>query len=64
MLGCLFYPLLVLLSATLAALFLAAIARYDLGMSREAIRAAALGVAGFLFAAVVLVRFFKRRDRF
>jgi hypothetical protein len=58
MLGCLSYPLLVLLSATLAALFLAA--RYDLGMSSEVIRAVALGMAGFLFAAVVLVTLFKR----
>jgi hypothetical protein len=64
MLGCLIYPLLVLLSATLAALFLAAIAHYDLGMSREEIRVVALGVAGFLFAALVLVRLLKRRDRF
>jgi hypothetical protein len=46
--GCLFYPLLVLLSATLAALLLAAVARYDMHLSREAIRAGALGVAGFL----------------
>jgi hypothetical protein len=40
----LFYPLLTLLSATLAALFLAAIAHYDRGVSREAIRAVALGI--------------------
>jgi hypothetical protein len=33
-------------------------ARYNLGMSREAIRIVALGVAGCLFAAVAL---FKRR---
>jgi membrane associated rhomboid family serine protease len=60
MLGCFLYLLLILFSATLAALFVAAIARYDMGMSREAIRAGALGVAGFLFTALVLVALFKR----
>jgi len=59
----LFYALLILLTAALAALFLAAIAHYDMGMSREAIRAAALGMAGFLSAVVVLVAVFKRTDR-
>jgi hypothetical protein len=55
------YLLLSFLTAMLTALLLAAIARYDMGMSREAIRIVALSVAGFIFAAVVVVVLFKRR---
>jgi hypothetical protein len=55
------YLLVALLTAILAALLLVVFARYNIGMSREAIRADALSVAGFLFAAIVVVGFFKRR---
>jgi hypothetical protein len=55
------YLLLAILTATLAALVLVVFARYDVGMSREAIRFDALSVAGFLFVAVVVVALFKRR---
>jgi hypothetical protein len=55
------YHLLALLTAILAALFIATIAHYDMGVSREAIRIVALSVAGFIFAAVVAVALFKRR---
>jgi hypothetical protein len=53
--------LLSFLTAMLTALLPAAIARYDMGMSREAIHTDALGVAGCLFAAVVVVGLFKRK---
>jgi hypothetical protein len=55
------YLLLSFLTALLTALLLAAIARYDIGMSRDEIRTDALSVAGFLFAAMVLIALFKRR---
>jgi hypothetical protein len=42
--------------------FVATIAHYDMGMSREAIRTDALCVAGFLFAGVVVIALFKRRN--
>jgi hypothetical protein len=53
------YLLLSFLTAILVALFLAAFARYDLGMTREAIRIDALVVAGCLFAAIVVVALFR-----
>jgi hypothetical protein len=56
-----FYLVLSLLSAAMAALFLAAIARYDFGMTCAAIRTDALSAAGLLFAAVVAGTLFKRR---
>jgi hypothetical protein len=54
------YYLLALLTAILAAFFVATIAHYDMGMRGEAIRTDTLSVAGFLSAAVIVVALFKR----
>jgi hypothetical protein len=51
----------VLSSATLAALLLVVFAHDQLGMTPETIRTDALGVAGFLFAAVVAAAVLRRR---
>jgi hypothetical protein len=58
--GRVLYLLLSFLAAILTALLVAMFARYNLGMSREAIRIAALSVAGCLFAAIVVVALFRR----
>jgi hypothetical protein len=55
------YLLLSFLTAILTALLVAMFARYNLGLSREAIRIAALSVTGCLVAAFVVVGLFKRK---
>jgi hypothetical protein len=55
------YLLLSFLTAILTALLVAMFAHYNLGLSREAIRIAALSVTGCLVAAFVVVGLFKRK---
>jgi hypothetical protein len=55
------YLLLSFVTAMLAALLVAMFAHYNLGLSREAIRIAALSVTGCLVTAFVVVGFFKRK---
>jgi hypothetical protein len=58
----LYLSLAFLTAAPLTAVFLAAFARYDMGMSRAAIRVDALSAAGVIFAAIAAVSLLKRKN--
>jgi hypothetical protein len=57
----LYLTLAFLTAAPLTAVFLAGFARYNLGMSRIAIRVDALSAAGLIFAAVAAVSLMRRK---
>jgi hypothetical protein len=57
----LYLSLAFLAAAPLTAICLVVFARYDMGMSRAAVRVDALGAAGAIFAAVAAVSLFRRR---
>jgi hypothetical protein len=61
MLRGLYLSLAFLTAAPLTAVFLAGFARYDLGMSRVAIRVDALSAAGLIFAAVAAISLIMRK---